>query len=68
MLAAVMVGLVPEPLPAGAIGLMGGPLIAGLGLPFSAAQTLDPSFRVPAGAARWAWATRSCWRISCWHR
>ena len=46
-----MVGLVPEPLPAGAIGLIGGPLIAGLGLPFSAAQTLDPSFRAPAGGS-----------------
>ena len=54
--AAVMVALVTEPFPAGVIGLVGVTLIAGLGLPFSAAQTIAPTFRLPAESIKWALA------------
>ena len=52
----VIVALVTEPLPTSAVGFIGVTLVAALGLPFSAAQRSDPSFRLPAEAIRWALA------------
>ncbi len=54
--AAVIVGLILEPMPAAAIGLIGVVLIAILGLPFSAAQLADPAFNTPAEAIKWVLA------------
>jgi L-tartrate/succinate antiporter len=49
----VIVGLILEPMPAAAIGLIGVVLIAILGLPFSADQKADPAFSVPSEAIKW---------------
>ncbi len=54
--AAVIIALITEPIASAAVGLMGVTLIAVLGLPFSAAQKADPSFRLPAEAIKWALA------------
>ncbi len=53
---AVIVGLVTEPLPGAAVGLLGVILIAVLGLPFSAAQHADPTFSLPGETIKWALA------------
>jgi L-tartrate/succinate antiporter len=53
---AVILALITEPLPSAAVGLIGVTLIAALGLPFSAAQKIDPAFRLPAEAIKWALA------------
>lgn len=63
---AVILALVTEPLPSAAVGFVGVTLIAALGLPFSAAQKLDPSFRLPAEAIKWAltgFANSTVWLI-----
>lgn len=49
----VIVGLILEPLPAAAIGLIGVVLIGILGLPFSAEQRADLAFSVPSEAIKW---------------
>ncbi len=54
--AGVILALITEPLPSAAVGLIGVTLIAALGFPFSAAQKIDPSFRLPAEAIKWALA------------
>lgn len=54
--AGVILALITEPLPSAAVGLIGVTLIAALGLPFSAAQKIDPAFRLPAEAIKWALA------------
>ena len=54
--AAVIVGLIMEPVPAAAIGLIGVTFAAVTGLPFSAAQLADPAFRLPSEALKWALA------------
>ncbi len=56
LFAAVIIALITEPLPAAAIGLLGVTVIAAFGLPFSAAQRLDPAFRLPAESIKWALA------------
>ena len=64
--ATVILALITEPLPSAAIGLMGVTLIAMLGLPFSRAQRVDPSFRLPAEAIKWAlagFANSTVWLI-----
>ena len=63
---AVILALVTEPLPSAAVGFVGVTLIAALGLPFTAAQKLDPSFRLPAEAIKWAltgFANSTVWLI-----
>lgn len=52
--AAVILGLVTEPLPAAAVGFIGVTVAAAAGLPFSDAQRADPDLRLPAEAVRWA--------------
>lgn len=54
--AGVVTGLILEPMPAAAIGLIGVVLIAILGLPFSAEQLADPAFNTPTEAIRWVLA------------
>ncbi|MCS6844795.1 MAG: anion permease [Caldilineales bacterium] len=49
----VIVGLVLEPLPAAAIGLIGVVLIGVLGLAFSPEQRADPKFDLPGEAIKW---------------
>lgn len=49
----VIVGLILEPLPAAAIGLIGAVLIGVLGLAFSPEQRADPKFDLPAEAIKW---------------
>ena len=64
--AAVILALITEPLPSAAVGLMGVTLIAVLGLPFSAAQRADLSFRLPSEAIKWAlagFANSTVWLI-----
>jgi L-tartrate/succinate antiporter len=56
LFAAVIVGLVTEPLPAAAVGVIGVTFAAVFGLVFTPAQLADPSFRLPAEASRWALA------------
>jgi len=53
---AVILGLITEPLPSPAIGLIAVTVIAALRLPFSPAQLADPGFRLPAEALKWALA------------
>ena len=53
---AVIIALITEPIASAAVGLMGVTLITVLGLPFSAAQRADPSFKLPAEAIKWALA------------
>ena len=54
LFAAVVVGLILEPVPAAAIGLIGVALAAVLGLVFSPQQLADPKFALPAEAIKWA--------------
>lgn len=54
--AGVVVGLILEPLPAAAIGLIGVVLIAVLGLPFSPEQRADPAFSTASEAIKWVLA------------
>ncbi len=56
LFAAVILALITEPLPPAAVGLIGVTVIAVFGLPFSAAQRLDPTFRLPAESIKWALA------------
>lgn len=52
--AAVILGLITEPLAPAAVGFIGITVAAVAGLPFSDAQRADPDLRLPAEAARWA--------------
>lgn len=54
LFAAVIVGLILEPVPAAAVGLIGVTVAAALGLVFSPEQLADPEFKLPSEAARWA--------------
>jgi L-tartrate/succinate antiporter len=54
--AAVVVGLILEPLPAAAIGLIGVVLIGVLGLVFTPEQRADPAFNTASEAIRWVLA------------
>jgi L-tartrate/succinate antiporter len=64
--ATIIIALVTEPLPGAAVGLLGVTVLAISGLPFSAAQRADPSFRLPAEAIKWAlagFANSTVWLI-----
>ncbi len=64
--AAVIVGLVLEPIPAAAVGLFGVTFAAAAALPFSAAELADPAFKLPAEAVKWAlagFANSTVWLI-----
>ena len=52
--AAVILGLITEPLSPSAIGFIGVTIAAAAGLPFPAAQRAAPGFRMPAESVRWA--------------
>ena len=54
--AAVILGLITEPLPPSAVGFIGVTIAAVAGLPFPAAQRAAPDFRLPAESVRWALA------------
>lgn len=54
LFAAVIVGLILEPVPAAAVGLIGVTVAAVLGLVFSPKQLADPAFKMPAEAIKWA--------------
>ena len=54
LFAAVIVGLILEPVPAAAVGLIGVTVAAVLGLVFSPEQLADPKFKAPAEAIKWA--------------
>ena len=56
LFAAVILGLITEPLPAAAVGVIGVTFAAVFGLVFTPAQLADPAFRPPAEALRWALA------------
>jgi L-tartrate/succinate antiporter len=56
LFAAVILALITEPLPAGAVGLIGVTFAATFGLVFTPAQMGDPAFRFPAEALKWALA------------
>jgi L-tartrate/succinate antiporter len=51
---AVILGLVIEPIPAAAVGLVGVTCGAVGGLVFAPAQLADPAFKLPAEGLRWA--------------
>jgi len=51
---AVILGLVFEPIPAAAIGLIGVTFCAVTGLAFTPAQLANPSFQLPAEGLKWA--------------
>jgi len=51
---AVIVGLIVEPVPAAAVGLIGVTVAAVLGLVFSPEKLADPAFKLPAEAIKWA--------------
>lgn len=51
---AVILGLVLEPVPSAAVGLVGVAWIAVTGLAFTPAQLANPSFQLPAEGLRWA--------------
>jgi L-tartrate/succinate antiporter len=53
---AVIIGLILEPIPAAAVGLIGVVLAAGLRLPFTPEQLADPTFEAPVQAVKWALA------------
>ncbi len=62
----VIIGLILEPLPAAAIGLIGVVLISVLGLAFSPEQRADPKFDLPGEAIKWAlsgFANTTVWLI-----
>ena len=50
----VILGLVLEPIPAAAVGLVGVGYVAVFGLVFSPAQLANPAFNAPAEALKWA--------------
>jgi L-tartrate/succinate antiporter len=54
LFAAVIVGLILEPVPAAAVGLIGVTVAAVLGLVFSPEQLADPKFNLPSEAIKWA--------------
>ena len=54
LFAAVIVGLILEPVPAAAVGLIGVTVAAVLGLVFSPEKLADPAFKLPAEAIKWA--------------
>jgi L-tartrate/succinate antiporter len=54
LFAAVIVGLILEPVPAAAVGLIGVTVAAVLGLVFSPEQLADPEFKRSSEAAKWA--------------
>ncbi len=56
LFAAVILGLVLEPLPSAAVGVLGVTCAAMTGLPFSPAQRAAPGFNFPAEALKWALA------------
>jgi L-tartrate/succinate antiporter len=63
---AVIVGLILEPVPAAAVGLIGVVVAALLGLVFSPEQLADPEFDRPVQAVRWAlsgFANTTVWLI-----
>jgi len=63
---AVIVGLILEPVPAAAVGLIGVTVAAVLGLVFSPEQLADPEFKLPSEAAKWAlsgFANTTVWLI-----
>ena len=51
---AVILGLVFEPIPAAAVGLIGVTFVAVTGLAFTPAQLANPSFQVPQESLKWA--------------
>ena len=51
---AVIVGLILEPVPAAAVGLIGVTVAAVLGLVFSPEQMADPKFKLPTESVKWA--------------
>src|SRR5512137_1244502 len=66
LFAAVIVGLILEPVPAAAVGLIGVTVAAVLGLVFSPEQLADPKFKEPAEAIKWAlsgFANTTVWLI-----
>lgn len=66
LFAAVIVGLILEPVPAAAVGLIGVTIAALLGLVFSPEQLADPEFKLPSEAAKWAlsgFANTTVWLI-----
>jgi L-tartrate/succinate antiporter len=63
---AVIIGLVLEPIPAAAVGLVGVAYVAALGLVFDAGQLANPAFNLPAEAVKWAlsgFANSTVWLI-----
>jgi L-tartrate/succinate antiporter len=54
LFAAVIVGLIIEPVPAAAVGLIGVTVAAVLGLVFSPEKLADPAFKLPSEAIKWA--------------
>lgn len=63
---AVILGLITEPLPPSAIGLIGVTVAAAAGLPFTATQRAASGFRLPAESVRWAlsgFANTTVWLI-----
>jgi L-tartrate/succinate antiporter len=63
---AVIVGLILEPVPAAAVGLIGVTVAAVLGLVFSPEQLADPEFKLSSEAAKWAlsgFANTTVWLI-----
>jgi L-tartrate/succinate antiporter len=52
--AAVIVGLVTEPIAPSAVAFLGVTIAAAAGLPFTAEQRAEPGFRLPSEAVRWA--------------
>lgn len=66
LFAAVVVGLVLEPIPSAAIGLLGVVVAAVLRLPFTPEQLARPGFNAPGEALRWAlggFANSTVWLI-----
>jgi L-tartrate/succinate antiporter len=51
---AVILGLIFEPIPAAAVGLVGVTFVAVTGLAFTPAQLANPSFQLPAEGLKWA--------------
>jgi L-tartrate/succinate antiporter len=52
----ILIGLITEPIPATAVAFVGITAAAVLGLPFTAAQSANPSFQLPAEAVKWVLA------------
>jgi L-tartrate/succinate antiporter len=56
LFAAVIIGLITEPIPPAAVGVIGVTFAAAFGLAFTPAQLADPAFKLPSEALRWALA------------